>query len=353
MWAMVVKEFRQMRRDHRTLAMMIVMPLLMLVIFGYAASFDVDEVATEVVGPAAEQAADALPELLDVQQVRTDVGEDAARQTLRDGEAVVVVVAAGGGPPTVLVDGSQLFSARAVVSGMAAADRGVEVEVLFNEELDTSAVMVPGIAGMILVFVGTVITSLGVVRERAAGTLEQLAVMPFRSRDVLIGKVAPYFVVAALDLAVVVGVGVALFEVPFNGSVWLLALGSALFLLVTLGIGLLVSSVSQNSGQAIQLALMTLLPQVLLSGLIFPLASMAPGIRWIAYVLPLTYFVDISRAVMLRGADLAAVAEPMLLLAVLGVAVFGLALARTRRDLAPARPRRARDGDQRVAEVAR
>lgn len=336
---MVVKEFRQMRRDHRTLALMIVMPLMMLVIFGYAASFDVDDISTQVVGPGAQQLADRLPDSLDVQRVRADAGEAEARETLRDGEAVAVVLTNGAEPGRVLVDGSRLFSARAVTSGMAAAAPQVDVEVLFNEGLDTPAVMVPGIAGMILVFVGTVITSLGVVRERAAGTLEQLAVMPFRPRDVLAGKIAPYFVVAAIDMVVVVVAGVVLFDVPFNGSAWLLALGSTLFLLVTLGIGLLVSSVSQNSGQAIQLALMTLLPQVLLSGLIFPLEAMAVGIRWIAYVLPLTYFIEISRAVMVRGAGLGAVAEPMLLLAALGTAVFGLALARSRRDLAPARPR--------------
>lgn len=344
MWAMMVKEFRQMRRDRRSLALMIVLPLLMLAVFGYAASFDVTGVPTRVVGPVAEQVAVGLPETLEVRDVEPAAGEMEARESLRDGEVVAVVVTSETGPLRILVDGSELFSARAVAAGMSAAAPEVEVEVLFNEGLDTSAVMIPGIVGLILVFVGTVITSLGMVRERAAGTLEQLAVMPFRPRDVLVGKIAPYFAVAALDLVVVVVAGVVLFDVPFNGSPWLLALGAALFLLVTLGIGLLVSSVSENSGQAIQLALMTLLPQVMLSGLIFPLEAMAAGVRWIAYVLPLTYFVDISRAVMVRGAGLDAVARPMLLLTVLGVVVFGLALARSRRDLVPARPR-ARSAD--------
>ncbi len=337
MWAMVVKEFRQMRRDHRALAMMIVLPLLMLVVFGYAASFDVSDVPVRVVGPRAEQVAAVLPDALDVQEVAPTDGEDEGREALVDGGIVAVIVTSDSGPGRILVDGSQLFSARAVASGIAAEAPAIDVEILFNPDLDTSAVMVPAIAGMILVFIGTVITSLGMVRERTAGTLEQLSVMPFRPRDVLVGKIAPYFAIAALDLLVVIGVGVLLFDVPFNGSPWLLALGSALFLLVTLGIGLLVSSVSENSGQAIQLALMTLLPQVLLSGMIFPLEAMAAGIRWLAYVLPLTYFVDISRAVMLRGAGIAAVARPLALLAVLGTVVFGLALLRTRRDLVPAR----------------
>lgn len=337
MWAMVVKEFRQMRRDRRALALTVAVPMLMLVVFGYAASFDVAEVATRVHGPGATDAADQLPDRLDVREVDEAAGEDEARASLRDGDAVVVVVTSSTGPPRVLVDGSQLFAARSVVSGLASSSPGVDVEVLFNPQLETATVMIPAIAGMILVFVGTVITSLGMVRERAAGTLEQLTVMPFRGRDVIVGKVAPYFAIAAVDMAIVVVAGVTLFDVPFRGSVLLLALGSAVFLLVTLGIGLLVSSVSQNSGQAIQLALMTLLPQVLLSGMIFPLDAMAAGVRWIAWGLPLTYFIDISRAVMVRGAGWSAVVQPLALLAVLGVAVFGLALARVSRDLAPSR----------------
>lgn len=337
MWAMVVKEFRQMRRDRRALALTVAVPLLMLVVFGYAASFDVAEVATRVHGPGAAAMADRLPGGMDVREVDESAGEAEARDVLRNGDVVAVVVAAPGGPSKVLVDGSQLFAARSVASGLASAAPQVDVEILFNPDLVTAAVMIPAIAGMILVFIGTVITSLGMVRERAAGTLEQLTVMPFRARDVVVGKVAPYFVIAAVDMTIVVAAGVALFDVPFRGSIVLFALGSGLFLLVALGIGLLVSSVSQNSGQAIQLALMTLLPQVLLSGMIFPLDAMAAGVRWIAWGLPLTYFIDISRAVMVRGAGLSSVVRPLALLAVLGVAVFGLALGRLSRELAPSR----------------
>ena len=126
-------------------------------------------------------------------------------------------------------------------------------------------------------FIGTLITSLGVVRERQAGTLEQLAVMPFRPWDIIAGKIVPYLLVTSFDLVVIVGVGILLFGVPFVGSVAVFALGALLFLLVTLGLGVLVSTVSQNQGQAIQLAFMIVLPQVLLSGLIFPISSMGWG----------------------------------------------------------------------------
>jgi ABC-2 type transport system permease protein len=258
---------------------------------------------------------------------------------LRYGEADVVVTTDGPGL-VALVDGSQLFTARAAVQVFTTASaQGVPIvtDVLFNPELDTSAVLVPGLAGLVLLFVGSLVTSLGVVRERQAGTLEQLAVMPLRPRDVFVGKIAPYFVVAAIDMAIVLVVGWLLFDVPFAGSIWLLALGAVLFLFVTLGTGVLISTVSENQGQAIQLAIMTLLPQVLLSGLIFPLESMAAGVRWIGYLLPLTYFNQIARGVMLRAAPFEAVALPFALLAVLGLAVFGLAVLRFRADLAPSR----------------
>jgi ABC-2 type transport system permease protein len=196
--------------------------------------------------------------------------------------------------------------------------------------------MVPGLAGLILVFIGTLITSLGVVRERQSGTLEQLAVMPFRAWDIIAGKIAPYLMVAAVDLTLIILIGMGVFHVPFAGNVAVFALGAALFLLVTLGVGILISTVSQNQGQAIQLAFMILLPQVLLSGLIFPVPSMAAGVRWISYVLPLTYFIEISRGVMLKAMPISALWQPLGLLALLAVVVLGLAIVRFRRDLAPA-----------------
>src|SRR3990170_3422459 len=332
MWAMVVKEFRQVRRDRRTLAMLILMPVVLLVVFGYAASFDVGHVNVSLMGPAAESMSTQVPDRLVVDRIDPAGGRDEAVDLLRRGKVVAVVVT-GGDSPTILVDGSELFAARAVVQAATLLQRempGLTIEVLFNPTLDTSTVLVPGLGGLILLFVGTVITSLGVVRERQAGTLEQLAVMPLRPRDVFVGKVAPYFLVASVDLAVVLGVGVWLFDVPFRGSVATLLVGAFLFLFVTLGMGVLISSVSENQGQAIQLALMTLLPQVLLSGLIFPLSSMGPGVRWIGYLLPLTYFNQVARGVMVRGAPFDSLLVPLGLLAVLGALAFTLSVARFR-----------------------
>jgi ABC-2 type transport system permease protein len=230
-------------------------------------------------------------------------------------------------------------AAASAASSTPAAGRlfgSVKPEILFNPELRTSVIMIPGLLGLILVFIGTIATALGVVRERQAGTMEQLAVMPFRPGDVFLGKIAPYLLLAAVDMAVVVATGLLVFNVPFRGSVLAFALGAILFLFVTLGIGVLISTVSQTQGQAIQLAMMTLLPQILLSGFIFPLYSVAAGIRWIGYVLPLTYFVRISRGIMVRGAPVSSLWFSFLMLAVLGALTFGLSVLRFRRDLAPA-----------------
>ncbi|MGA7272104.1 MAG: ABC transporter permease, partial [Acidimicrobiia bacterium] len=300
MWAMVAKEIRQVRRDRRTLAMMIVMPVMLLIVFGYAASFDVSAIDVAAVGTLPPGVEQRLPAVFEV----VDTASSDPAEILRRNEADVVL-AGEGGSLTAYIDGSELFTARAAVQAFtAAAQQGmpVQTDVLFNPGLDTSAVLVPGLAGLILIFIGSLITSLGVVRERQTGTFEQLAVMPLGPGDVFVGKIAPYFAVATIDLALVLTIGAFLFDVPFVGSIWLLALGSLLFLFVTLGVGVLISTVSENQGQAIQLAIMTLLPQVLLSGIIFPLESMAPGVRWIGYLLPLTYFNQIARGVMLKDA---------------------------------------------------
>jgi ABC-2 type transport system permease protein len=344
MRAMVIKEFRQVRRDRRTLALMIVIPLLLLVVFGYAARFDIKQVPTAVVGPGAEVIAAGLPEPLSVVIVDPTGDRASAENLLRRSRAMIAVVT--GTPLTILVDGSELFAAQSVLRQAGSLPLvKPNIEILFNPDLSTSAVMVPAIIGMVLTAVGSMITSLGVVRERQEGTLEQLAVMPLRPRDVIVGKVAPYFLVGVVDLVVITIAGLALFKVPFRGSVLVFAAGAFLFLLAVLGVGVLISTVSKTQGEAIQLGIMTMLPQVLLSGMIFPLSSMPWGIRWISQVLPLTYFIQIVRGVFLKATPFDALAIPFAALFALAVIVFGLAIMRFRRDLAPAHSR------HRAAEV--
>lgn len=420
MRALVLKEFRELARDHRTVAMLIVLPVVLLTIFGYAANFSVDRITVAVVGPRANAIAeellafDAGAEGLDIVTVDTNISSDrsesAAQTILRERGADSVVAASDSDADAlsdridVYLDGSQLFAAQsatkvfmevfaedaqdraqqirdqveearseaeaaseqfeafgedmgtfqeellaAMASGgpmptpptipaasmpefpevsVPSLDSTSAVTVLFNPDLKTSWVMVPGLIGLILAFIGTVITAIGLVREREAGTLEQLAVMPLRPSAIIIGKIAPYFLLAVVDMAIITALGMWIFDVPFVGNPWLFMLAAAIFLFVVLGVGVLLSSVSQNTGQAVQLAIMVLMPQILLSGLIFPLASMAAGVRWIGYLLPLTWFNVISQGVMIRGSSLESLWPPLLILAAQAIVIFGAATVR-------------------------
>jgi ABC-2 type transport system permease protein len=380
MRALIVKEFRELGRDRRTLAMVVGLPLLLLIIFGYAANFTVSTLDTAVVGSGAAQAVDridAIPQAKDhLHVVVTDgslsgmAARTRAVHLLRDGRAAVAIVP-DGDRLTVDIDGSNLFAAqsakilfsqlasRAAAQAQAASQAQSQtpgaavpaagqsqsvpqltVRVLFNPDLKTSWVMIPAIIGLILAFVGMIVTSIGLVRERETGTLEQLAVMPLRPGAVVMGKIVPYLLLASFDMAVVTLLGMWIFGVPFRGSVLLFAAGALLFLFTVLGLGVLISSVSQTTGQAVQMAVMFLLPQILLSGMIFPLDAMAAGVRWIGYLLPLTWFVKISQGVMVRGAGWGPLWFPLAVLAFMAVVAFGAAVLRLARSLRPVGARR-------------
>ncbi|SJN10123.1 ABC-2 type transporter [Leucobacter sp. 7(1)] len=422
MLAVIRKEFRELARDRRTLALLVVLPMLLLIIFGYAANFSVDRVAVVVGGEGGAALAeevelrDADPAKIHIIRIDSTLDEDAAVRLLRDREADAVILgtAVSAEPITnrmrVFVDGSRLFTAQAtqaafvqlvgadarerardaqadVAAARAAGERAegnvtqfrvelteyVEslvrssetgspapaepvppeevtfpelpelsipsfdpdefITMLFNPDLKTSWVMVPGLTGLILLFVGTMITSIGLVRERETGTLEQLAVMPLSPSAIIFGKVTPYFLLAILNMAAVTGLGVWLFAIPFAGSVLWFALAALAFLLVVLGVGVLISSASQSTGQAIQMAIMFVVPQVLLSGLIFPLEAMPAIIRSIGYALPLTWFREVSQGVMLRDAQIDSLWLPILILVGMAVVAFGAATVRMRRIL--------------------
>ena len=322
-----------MRRDRRTVALMVGLPIMLLVVFGYAARFDVAEIKTALLGPGAAGVESLLDEAFTVVVTDPSGGAEEAQQLLRDSEAAIAIVT--GQEPTVYVDGTELFIAQSAMRRVTALPSGATVEVLFNPDLSTSAVMVPSLIGLILLFIGTVITSLGVVREREQGTLEQLAVTPLRPVDVIVGKIAPYFLVALIDMAVVTVVGILIFDVPFRGSFVMFAAFALVYLFVVLGLGVLISTVSKSQGEAIQLAIMVLLPQVMLSGMIFPLQSMAAGVRWIGYLLPLTYFVMGMRGIFLKGSSAAVLVPPLLVLVLMAIVILSLAILRFRRDLAP------------------
>lgn len=355
MRAVFLKEFQELRRDRLTLAMIVVMPLLLLVIFGYAANFTVSTLRVTVVGSQASAVSDmltsnaALADHLDIVEVDAAGSDADAQSALVDRRADVALYADGSGTVTVYIDGSNLFAAQSakVLFTQASAQTAqnpqapkLAIQVLFNPDLTTSWVMIPAIIGLILTFIGTIITSIGMVREREAGTFEQLAVMPLKASSVILGKITPYFLLAAVDMVLIALLGIWLFGVPFRGDVLIFAVGAAFFLFAVLGIGVLISTVAKTSGQAIQMAIMTLLPQILLSGMIFPLDAMAAGVRWIGYLLPLTYFTMISQGVMLRGAGWDALWLPLVVLAVMALLLFALAVARLHASIAPAKAAR-------------
>jgi ABC-type multidrug transport system permease subunit len=343
MRAMILKEFRELRRDRRTMGMLIGMPILLLIVFGYAANFNVDNIPTATLGPQAQQAATLVTQVpqapYDVQTV-DPAGDAATAQDMLQRNEVDVAIVTGTQPVVAYIDGSSLFTAQAAVATFNRLGDRVQTQVLFNPDLKTSWVMIPAIIGLILTFIGTIITSIGMVKEKQTGTIEQLAVMPIKPSTVILGKILPYFLVATLDMVLVTLLGMLLFDVPFNGNPAVFAVGAGLFLFVVLGLGVFISTISQNVGQAIQTAFFFLLPQILLSGFIFPLEAIPWGVRWISYCLPLTYFTMISQGVMLRGAPLDSLWFPLLMLAIMAAIVFTGAVLRFRRNLAPGDGRR-------------
>lgn len=397
MRALFIKEFQELKRDRRTLAMIIMLPLLLLLVFGYAANFSVDHINVKVIGPQASSTVSYLKSLPGADKFNfvADTSAPAtptqAQKLLRSpsGDVVVIPTAKAGTLSQrvdVYLNGAKLFTAQSakadlvqmqandmraqlkqLSSAAAQAQQSAQglrtnptqaaqaakeqsqklqalakqaqetntnwIKVEFNPDLKTSWVMIPGLIGLVMAVIGTLITSIGMVREREAGTLEQLAVMPIKARSIIAGKISPYFMLAIVDMSAVALAGVYLFDIPFNGQLWLFALAGVLFLGVVLGLGVLISTVSQTTAQAVQMAIMTIIPQTLLSGLVFPLESMAAWVRCIGYLLPLTWFVQVSRGVMLNGSNAAQLWLPLSIMALQCVLLFGAATARLARSL--------------------
>lgn len=384
MKAMIIKEIRELARDRRTLGLLIIIPLLLLIVFTYAANFSVDKTDVLVAGPGAQHTKailnnnESAQARFNITKVDATVTKEDIHGLLQDRTYNAVIYAetpdsedqALSAHNHIYIDGSLLFSAqsaqqawiRAIIedgraklteardalteftqtpptpggqrpqlpSTIESLDLDQVSTVMFNPELKTSWVLVPGLIGLILTFIGVIITSIGLVREREAGTLEQLAVMPLRPFAIILGKILPYFFMALFDIVLITFVATKLFEVPFEGSIWRFAVVAVLFLFVVLGLGILISSISQTTGQAIQLAIMTVLPQTLLSGLIFPLDAMAVGVRWISYILPLTWFNNAAQGIMLRATSLDQIASSVDVLSMMAVVIFGAATLRMR-----------------------
>lgn len=376
--AMLIKEFSHIRRETSTIFFMIVVPVLQTIIFGYAIQTEIENIATIVYDLDGRSAARELAESLENARTFKIVGrvydEESFRRAMTSGNAKVGLRI----PPNytdhllrgeqvqvqVLIDGSDsqvattalnaanaLGMAKSAQIGRGFADALPQVpardpvgraaipidmrpRLLYNPDLESSHFFVPGLVGIILQLVTVFLTSFAIVRERELGTLEQLFVTPVGRLGLLFGKLVPYAIVGFLEMLLVLIVMVFVFGVPIHGSLPLLLSLSFLFLLCSLGLGLLISTVATTQLQAMQFAFLTMLPSVLLSGFMFPRTEMPLPIYLLSFGIPATYFLEILRGIVLRGADLIDLVPQAIGLVVCSLAILSIAVNRFRKQLA-------------------
>ncbi len=334
LWAIVIKELRQLRRDRVTLVMIVGLPVIQLVLFGYAINFTLRGLHAGI----ADQANTAGSRALVMDMLNTDVvAPVATTQTpdqlmamLRRGQISVGIVI----PPDferrridgrqvaqILVDGSDT-----AVQGTAAqlaqtpldsarpdtrapltstpAETPIGVVSFYNPQRSSAVNIVPGLIGVILTMTMVLFTAIAIVRERERGNMELLIATPLTSAELMLGKVLPYIGIGLVQTSVVLVLGVWLFEVPVRGGILDVYLAAGLLILANLAMGLLISTRAQSQFQAMQVTFFVFLPSLLLSGFMFPFAGMPQAVQWFAEVLPLTHFLRLIRGVMLRGATL-------------------------------------------------
>jgi ABC-2 type transport system permease protein len=385
--AMARKEFRQLARDRLTLGMIVGIPSLQLVLFGYAINLDVRRVPTAVLDRADSSLSRRLVGELEATQTfrmtraigaeaeafrlleRSEVGAvvlippDLSRRLYRGRGAELSILAdasnptvasaialAGEGFGRTLATRMQPFATGAEGAGlrMTRHDRDrfgpaselvraepVRIEVLpfYNPERRTAVFIVPGLIGVILTMTMMLMTALAIVRERERGTFEFLIATPIRRGEVMVGKILPYLVVGHVQVTLVLALGWTIFDVPIQGRLLDLGLGALPFLAAMLALGLVVSSLARTQFQAAQLSFFFFLPSMLLSGFMFPFEAMPMPAQWIGAGLPLTHFLRIARGVLLKGATLDALAGEMLATAAFAVVALGLAVTTFRKRL--------------------
>ncbi len=363
------KEVRQTIRDRRVMVLLVVAPLIQTVIFGFAVDFDVDRVPAVLVDQdRSDQSRLHARRVLADQTLRHagDVpGVPEADQALDDGRAAAALVIPSGlardlasqrpAEVQLLLDGtdpnramvasgavSRYFGEvgeRLIRERLEAAGRGSPAQVvlvprvLYNPRLRTAPYIVPGIAGTLLVIVTTLVTAMGLSREREMGTMEQVLVTPIRPIWLLIGKLLPFLVIGIFDVLLLVAVGSWVFEVPLRGSLLVGAAGVLLYLISTLGVGLLISTLSQNQQQAFLGGFIFMMPAILLSGVMTPIRGMPGWLQVITWLNPVRHFAEVMRGVLMRGAGFADLWFQLAFLAALGAGVMALAASRFRTQI--------------------
>ena len=366
--ALIAKEAIQMRRDRITFAMMIGVPLMQLMLFGFAINSDPKGLPSALVAPTQDHFTRAMVSALEttgyyrlthvgitateaeflisrgdvsfVVTVPSDFGHRVQRgdhpQILIEADATDPAVASGAISTLGTVAADALLretGGEAGAASLSAAQLGVIVHRRYNPEGITQYNIVPGLLGVILQMTMVMMTSMALTREIERGTMENLLAMPVTPPEVMLGKILPYFAVGAVQVAVVLSVAKLLFQVPFIGSLLLLLVGVGLFVLALVILGYLISTVARTQMQAMQLTFFYFLPSLLLSGFMFPFRGMPGWAQVLGELLPLTHFLRLIRAIMLKGAEFPAVAQNFAALGVFVVVLSALALMRFRKTL--------------------
>lgn len=369
--ALMRKEGLQIMRDRRTLALVFIMPIMQLLLLGYAATSDVRNIPLAVLdqdkSPASRKLLDSFRTADYFRQAFDVNSEDELRTLIDSGHARTGLIIppdyssrlAAGRPAQVafIIDGSDpaiagtalaaatligqarataLTVERLAARGMAvAAAPAIEVRarVWYNPDLISAYYMIPALVGLILQFLTVILTATAIVRERERGTIEQLIVTPLTGAELIVGKLAPYVLIAFIDTLLILAGGVLLFGVPINGSLPLLLLLSALFLVTNLALGLLISTVAGTQQEAIIFALFYNLPSIFLSGFIYPVAAMPRALTLISYAIPLRYFLIVVRGIVLKAVGVAQLWPEIIALSIFAVVVITAAATRFQKRL--------------------
>jgi ABC-2 type transport system permease protein len=343
------KEFRHLRRDRPSQAMVLGIPLMMTLLFGYAINQDVRHLRTGVVDDAGTSGSRLLlaqaqaTTLVDI-VIHADSVADLERLLAQGRIAIGIVVPADfearrmrGDRPVaqLLVDGSDpvvLSAARGLMglpaNGFVPPVPGFELRALYNPERRSPVFIVPGLCGVILTITMVLFTAVALVRERERGTLELLITTPITGLELMIGKILPYIVIGYLQATIIILLGIYLFDVPMMGRLVDFYIGVGLFVVSVLTLGLMISTVATNQFQAFQMTFMSFLPQLLLSGFMFPFEGMPVPAQWLAEIFPLTHFLRIVRGIILKEADLQIMWQDLWPLGVFFVVFMALATLR-------------------------
>lgn len=367
--AIIQKELIQAYRDRVTLVVMLSMPLLQLILFGYAISTNVRHIPMVVVDQSLDQRSNSYISAMvnsgyfDVVETQPDQAGAIAAMDSGAVKAGLVIppqfadhVQRGDAQVLVLVDGSDLFTSQSAYSAAniigeqqaiqvmtesitpsstigALPGLDAHIRVLYNPDLKDLWFIIPGMAALLLQTQTIVLTAVAVVREREVGTIEQILVTPIRPFELMLGKIIPYLFIAMINMLSVLAIGVFWFQVPFQGSFWLFISLAFIYVFSGLGLGLLISTVSQNQRQANQLFMLFEMVGMVLGGFIFPRYTMPRVIQWVGDIFPLTYFVPISRSIITKGVGFSAVAGQVAALVVYVVIVMALATVSFRKRL--------------------